>query len=358
MRNKYIAALTLLAGLLLLLLGTGCGQNHQDNDDQTGSSPEPGVILGPSDNPDVAVVDAVINVLDYEIAGNTASGRGGSAAGAPGGPGGSGSGKQIMAKIINPGDDILSQIIATPGVRFKLSVGGGKVSRTSALSTALQIEFKVVEDLNGDKVGGDTIIQTVPVSIIAGKVAKVDLTIRRAGMTDVGSGSAPDPGDGELVYTSAEREDALGIKDDFFGTNYATGEVLYDVDGNEFLSPGTDQVLTDENMNGWPDLTEAPYFDPEVNQPSAPPAFASGMVIAVDLAGYSFDMQTDDGRTVHVQVEPSALIAPIGPDGELLGQVVLDPSMVGRHVQVDGIPLDAQSMIALRVILDPDKPVR
>ncbi|MCC7478669.1 hypothetical protein IT575_09470 [bacterium] len=356
MTTRFLALLALLACLVLAF--SACGENHQDdNVEQNGSTPEPGAGLDPTTNPEEAVVDALINVLDYEIAEDPAADREGSASGTVGGPGGTG-GKKIMAKIINPGDDILSEIIAVPGQRFKLTVGGGRVSKSATLNTALQIEFSVVEDLNGDNVGGDNITQTVPLALIAGKVARVDMTIRRALNSDVGSGNAPEPGSGELVYTEALREDALGAKDDFFGVNYATGQVLFDVDGNEFLDVGDDQVLDDANMNGWPDQTEGDYFDPGVNPPSAAAPFLSGMIISVDLAAYAFDLQTDDGRLIRVTIEPFALIAPLTEGGDLLGQVILDPSMVGTHVSVDGVQLDEQSFLAFRVVLDPAKPTR
>jgi hypothetical protein len=344
--------LLLLACVMLGQAACGSGSSNLGNGgiDNSDGLPAFPPDIPQSSNQDEAVLEGIIRVVDFAPPESAAPDPGG--AGGPGAPGAT-SGFNIMAKIINPGDDILSQTPVLPGTTYRLTVLRSQLGTANSIKAALAFSFEVNEDLDGDDIGGDTISQTIPVTLTLGTVSRVNVDISKGVPAEAGApapnvdpSTAPDKG--ELVYTFVDRDDAAASADSYFGTNYADGQTIVDADGNGFLRPGDDRVIEDGDSDGWADSSEEVFFDAA----NADQVF-EGQVTAVDLAKYTFTMLSS-GKTITVHLDPFVTIQPVAADGTLLGQVVFSSDLVGKGVNVSGFSTGTtDELLGLRVVILP-----
>jgi hypothetical protein len=327
--------LTLLLLCMVMPVGAGCGSGSGGDD---GNTPPPGFPtpdLSPSLDPLQAEVAGEVDFDGFTlyVDPDPEAGHGGSAIGAATG---------IMAKIIDPGDDILSEkpILVNGGYRL----GFRPAVSAKPIKVKVLFEMRVNEDLNGDGTGGDLLRQTVPMTVIQGKAALLNLSVRRADPRVVSPVFTPTAG--ETLYTSIAQTDTSGTRDSYFATLVASGEVVFDQDGDSVLAPGEDAVYNDTDQNGWPDESEAEYA-----APGASISELEGVVASVDPPNRTISISVN-GSVKTLQVDPFAVIQQLGLDGELLGQLTLEFALTGRTVRIESFGSDT-ALTATRILVLP-----
>ncbi len=249
---------------------------------------------------------------------------------------------KATARLLDPGDDILSEQM--PGVdgRFLLAT-------TEPVTTGIvEIEFRVEEDVDGDGEGEDTISQRIPVALKPGRTATLSLELNKGEADGIDSelAVAPQNGTGEFMLTRYEALDANGSHESFYGTFFATGSVVYDVDRDEFLEIGDDVSGSDSNTNGWADDAEALFAaDP------APMGFLEGVISGVNTASQQFTVRLPDGSTTTVSLQPFAGLEVLDEDGQFVGPTSLGPHLVGRQAYVEGSTGPGDTFLASWVVV-------
>jgi len=331
-----------IAWAVLLLLLAGCrGHGNRPDEGTAGEFPEPP--LDGNANPDEAALSGSIS-----LSGLTLDGEGGhiasDAGGFTGSPGAGGippiGQPGIMARIVDPGDDILNSTFTDASGFYALSLG------TTAL-VKLQVELRVVEDIDGDGTGGDTILQSVPVSLVQGKAAVVNLQFSLGSPLQADGSVFPEGGSGGLIITEMYQEDGNGTKNDFFGTLPGLGEMVFDRDGDHFLQRGPDPTYVDGDKNGWPDPSEMAYSDP-----AALPTELDGTISAVSIPELTMSLLLSDGSTKTIIIDPFTTIQQLSADGTYLGELTFDASLVGRSAHVSCLDTPAGVVAGMVVVLD------
>lgn len=335
------------AAIALLMVATAASCRH------THPFPEPGEpALEPPrpDLPDAQGSSAEISGSVYLVGLTISDGHAASAedpGGFPGDPGG-GSGPGIgvpgiRVKILDPGDDILSETVTVADGSYALSLD------TSVLGK-LAVELEVAEDVDGDGSGGDLITQALPINVEAGKLATVDVTFALGLSSETGGGLFPD---GEpVLFVEVFQADLNGARTDLLAQG-PNGELVIDKDGDQFLEPGDDAVYTDLDRNGVPDSYE------EALDPSDAPATQSpyeGVVVAVNVSALTLELQLIDGSLRHFEVSPFAAIYPLLGGEDYLDEVPFDQSLVGQQVfvfAVEGVDGPIADMIGVLGPADP-----
>jgi hypothetical protein len=280
---------------------------------------------------------------------------------------------KVMARLLDPEDDILRT--AYPG-----TTGSYRLDYDKSLSKGkLRLTVRVQEDVNGDGTGGDTIYQTFPVSLVLGRVCKLNVTLAPASKTFLGSMQAAG---GMVLSTGIDQLDANGANATQFGTFFAEGQVVFDQDKDGTLELGDDYSAADPDVNGWPDISEAAYSDSASMSPGLGLPFEtlSGQVLAVDLAAHTLSVRdTASGLSRLVlydpllcRIEPYVPVTPApgdsgGPGGNAAGgepgvepmpaydyfpPVPLDTNLVGRKVIINGFTTSAGFQALQIVVLD------
>lgn len=314
--------------------------------------PEPGNSGGEVSRPELpdaeqislAEVSGTVMLAGLTLDGSltaSATGGGGFTGGGGGaiGPGGSAPG--VLIKIYNPGDDILRQTVTGANGSYKLTLDTAVVGK-------LSVQMQVVEDLDGDGQGGDTVTQVVPVNLAVGKAATVNFSFAY-GASAPSAGGGLFPPDQLLLTVDIQQQDLNGDRRDFLAQG-PNGELVIDKDGDQFLEPGDDAVYVDANHNGVPDNYEA--IDTPVSG-SPGQDYIEGLVSSVDLAALTFVLDTPDGGSLTIALSPFAGVFPLEDAlGTYLGEVPFDASLVGRHVAAFGTK-EEQRFVADLVVLFP-----
>jgi hypothetical protein len=287
---------------------------------------------GPKILPPIDGLQAVLDALEAGTAGkSTLRGTIELVGLTPVAPVGAPTGATIMGKIIDPGDDILITTPITPGAEYQIEVDGDVDAR-------LQLELQVEEDIDGDAQAPDTIVASVPVDLAAGKVSTADLTIRKAVVQQGAPGSDGPPVveevffpqlGGEVLLLELEQSDASGSNAQIYAVTGASA--VFDADGDRFVEQGDDTVYDDADQDGWPDSSEAVFA-------AADPVALSleGTVSEIDRAARTLTVRAADGTETVVTVDAFASIVPVTVEGDVLGRLLLDQTLVGRQVQVYG----------------------
>ncbi|MDQ3023006.1 MAG: hypothetical protein M3R04_01280 [bacterium] len=261
-------------------------------------------------------------------------------------PVGAGTSASIMAKIIDPGDDILRETPIMPGNNFQIAVD-------QAVAGKLQLEFSVNEDVNGDGTTPDTVVTAVPIDLPLGRVASMNMTIRRGvrpASPPVGPqlGQAEEvffPATGEVLLVDLTQSDASGPKSNFYAVT-PSDTSIFDADGDRFIEAGDDTIYVDNDENGWPDGSEAAYSNADAGDLQL-----NGTVSAVSRVSREVTLRLSGSDILAtVIVDPFASILPLAEDGTLLGSLILDQSLVGRTVQVYGLKNGAENRATLVVV--------
>jgi hypothetical protein len=321
----------LLVYVLTALAACGMGGSNIGGTPGGGGFPSPP--LNPSEDPEQA---EIAGEIDFE--GFTLFTDGGEPGPKEGEAVTAGSG--VMAKILDPGDDILSEK-ALP-VRGTYRIGFRPSLKTGTIRAKIQFEMRVVEDLDGDGSGGDTLLQVVPVTLQYGRAARLNITVRPASPTDVNEVLAP--ATGAVLFTSLEQTDAAGEKENVYATLVASDQQIFDRDGDNVLEPGEDSIFSDGDANGWPDSSEDAYGDP-----ASAVAEISGIVTEVDPVAQRIAVSSE-GTIYSFDVDPFAVIQQLAADGTLLGQLTLERSLTGREVRVQATDLNGR-LTAQRILV-------
>lgn len=234
---------------------------------------------------------------------------------------------KATARLLDPGDDILSEDV--PGIdgRFLLAT-------TAPVSAGIvEIEFRVEEDIDGDGTGEDTIVQRIPIALKPGRTATLNLELSKGEADGIDSELvvAPQNGTGEFMLTRYEALDARGSHENFYGTFFAAGSVVYDVDRDEFLELGDDVSGSDSNANGWADEAEAQF-----GADAGPQAFLQGVIAGVNTANQQFTVRLPDSSTTTVILQPFAGLEVLDEEGQFVGPTSLGPHLVGKQAYIVG----------------------
>jgi len=257
---------------------------------------------------------------------------------------------RLLVRLVDPEDDILSETFPDVGGRFALEYSG------PVINAVLDVQFTVAEDLNGDGEGGDLLTHSVPVGLRPGRVAQVNLTLARQ---TAGTGlNKPLPGvadlellpdTGELLLVSYSGQDGNGLHNEFYGVSFAAGQTIFDTDGDQFLETGDDVAGVDEDTDGWIDTYEADFST------AAEPQTVFGVVTNVSKANRTLSLAVEGSGAVLVLVDPFTPIEPLAPDDEFYGELPLDTGLIGRQVQVFGLPAP-DGFLALWIVVLPPEP--
>lgn len=344
----------LWVALTVALLAAGChggGTNAPMGQDNT---PEPAAATTANDlrmpveqDPQVAGVEGVLTVEGFTVLDPTAQ--------EPPGAGASALTSLVpdyrfLVRLVDPEDDILSETNPDVGGRFALQYSG------TVINAKLQVEFSVEEDLDGDGTGGDALMHSVPVGLRPGRVAQVDLTLSRQ-TADTGMGKPfPNvvdlelyPASGVLMIATYTAQDGNGLHNEFYGVNFSDGQTVFDTDGDQFLEPGDDVVGRDADSDGWIDSYEADFAS------NADPQTIFGVVTNVSRANRLLTLTSMENDTQQVLVDPFTPIEPLAQDDQFYGELPLDAGLIGRQVQVFGLPT-ADGFLALWIVVLPDEP--
>lgn len=216
-------------------------------------------------------------------------------------------GAKLMGRLLDPGDDILSVVI--PGIdgRYEL------FTTQSVTEAKLQLEFRVLEDVDGDGQGNDLIVHTVPVLLVPGFISIVNMTISPGTIHNLAPELQSEDGQGGFsVVVGVERTDGNGEYDETFAL-FPDGLLYIDDDNDEFIEPGQDSFWEDANRNGWPDSEEEGYDGFSISDW----VYLEGKVLSVDTAG----------QTLFLFVDFAEVLPPNGIPQH-------DPSLTGEVLQV------------------------
>jgi hypothetical protein len=272
---------------------------------------------------------------------------------------------KVMARLLDPEDDILRTTY--PG-----TTGSYRLDYDKSLSQGkLRLTVRVQEDLNGDGTGGDTLDLRFPVSLVLGRVCKLNVTLAPASKTFIGLLPA---GGGIVLSARIDQLDANGANTAQSGTFFATGRVVIDQDKDGTLELGDDFSAPDTNRDGWADSSEAAYSGatPIVGGAGVPFETLNGQVRAVDLAAYTLTVRDSTSGADRLvlydpllcSIEPYIPVTPEPPLGAEPGgsepmpgydyfpPVPLDSSLVGRMVIINGFTTDAGFQATQIVVLD------
>ncbi|GEM_PF-2204452 len=251
---------------------------------------------------------------------------------------------RVLVRLLDPGDDILSEVNPDLSGDFRLEYIG------DALDAKLQVEFTVVEDLDGDGEGEDLVTQSVPLALAPGHVAEVSLHLALADQ-DAPPGGSPLGQEvvvavvGEVLLVELESLDTNGYHDEFYGVFFADGFTIYDVDDDQFLEPGDDYLGSDADSNGWVDPLEQGF-----SAPVAAMEVLEGTVTDVSIADQTLQVRLTDGRLVDILIDQFTSIEPLTAESEFYGTLPLDASLIGRRVQIDAVPV-ADGYLALWIVV-------
>jgi hypothetical protein len=255
---------------------------------------------------------------------------------------GTGTGKlwKIMAHLIDDEYDILSAQVGKDG-SFYLPYAGEKTE------LKLKITIDTTEDLNADSKANDQIVQTVPVKLLPGYVANIQMAVLR------GSQSIMDkalwPSRGAVVVNDIMRLDGNGRDTTFYGTFLADGCDVFSVDGDKFLGL-KDLRLPDLDRNGWPDRNEQLYADPGLTG-----ANVEGTVISVSVVNRTLRLRTANKSELVVYLQPFTGMEAISADGYFdSAKLSLDTKLVKRWVVATG-RMAPEGLLAEWLVIAPAK---
>jgi hypothetical protein len=339
----------------MILILAGCrGDGAADNDQQSPDALDPGIAEGANDErmlqtevPEIASVEGLLVVEGFTILepDDPPPGVASAVTQVPD--------YRLLVRLVDPEDDILNEAYPDISGRFALDYDGPEIN------ARLMVEFKVEEDLDGDGTGEDMLTHSVPLGLKPGRVAQVSITLTRQETESAPGVPIPDVADQELLPESGEMmivrftaQDANGYHNEYYGVLFATGQTVFDQDGDEFLETGDDFVGEDADTDGWIDAYETGYSGPL----AAMEDVYIGIVINVDKANQTLTLELESKETLLVLVDPFTPIEPLSATNEFYGELPLDASLIGRQVQVSGL-LTADGVLALWiVVLESDPP--
>jgi len=299
-----------------------------------------------SDDPSIATVEGLLTVVGFTIVDPGAEvGDEASAVSQV-------SDMRVLVRLVDPEDDILSEVNPDLGGRFSLDYLG----ELSYLK--LEVEFMVAEDLDGDGTGNDTLRQAVPIGLQLGRVAQVNLEFKLNG-ADLGTAAPIElvadtellPEEGEMLLVELSSLDANGAHEEFYGVVYSSQQAIYDLDQDDYLEAGDDYVGVDDNANGWIDELELNYDEATAAMVTG----FNGVITSVDVAEQTFMLQLADTQVLLMTVDAFTSIE-LSDNGQFYGQLTLDSSLIGRRAYVKCLPIP-NGYLALWVVV-PEEPTK
>lgn len=197
----------------------------------------------------------------------------------------------IFVRVIDPGDDILVAGNPFTDGSFELLVPGNPVL------ASLEVELRVLEDLDGDGSGDDSLKQSIPLYLAAGRVHTVSLKLSRSTALNLDPNLKPESG--EVVIASIDKLDAGGHVASELAQFQNSGNLISDFDRDGFIEPGDDVVFEDANNDGTADPLATP---PEAGSGSAAIQTILGTVVSVTETRGQISVRTNDNTIVNVSV--------------------------------------------------------
>jgi hypothetical protein len=242
--------------------------------------------------------------------------------------------ERIMVRLIDPDEDILSEVHPDIGGVFAMDI------TELVVDVELQVEFTVIEDLDGDGEGNEQIIQCVPLKLAPGRTTKVSLDLELVQDNSPAGGQQPYAGDlapdvGSVLLVEVSVQDASGLSEDYYGVFFADGRTVYDEDGDDVLELGDDFAGVDGDLNGLVDPFEPPAEAVDV---PALPVHLEGTVLSVNESQRILQLSTLDNLTLEISVPPNTGIEVYSASpGTFISQGELGDWMVGRYAFVDAL---------------------
>ena len=286
---RWLKMMGVLAAVAGMLGAAGCGSsggNLNSGDQPQVLAPHElvGAVLARlplSPGSTGAVVKGTLKVSDFTIIGNGASQPAQLGVGQTG----------IFVRVIDPGDDIL--VAGNPGAdgSFELLVPG------DAVLARLEVELRVLEDLDGDGNGEDTLRQTVPLYLSSGRVHTVTMQLGRSTALTLDPNLKPETG--EAVIVSIDKLDAGGHIATELAQIPSTGNLIADYDRDSFIEPGDDVAFEDANSDGTGDPLATP---PQAGNGAAAIQTILGTVVSVSETRGRMSIRTNDNTIIEVSV--------------------------------------------------------
>jgi len=260
--------------------------------------------------------------------------------------------ERIMVRLVDPDEDILSEVHPDLGGIFALDYTG------PVIDAELQIDLTVAEDLDGDGAGEEQIVQSVPLKLSPGLTAEVSISIELVPANAPFDGPPPYAGDlapeaGSVLLVDVSVQDASGLSENYYGVFFAEGRTVYDEDGDDVLELGDDYAGEDGNLNGLVDS-----FEPSAGFEDVPfvPVPLEGTVLSVNESQRILQLSTLDDQTLEISVPPNTGIEVYSTSpGTFISQGELGDWMVGRYAFVDALETPT-GYIAEWIVIDEALP--
>jgi hypothetical protein len=279
-----MGVLAVLAGMLGLF---ACGSSKQQVNNPGTQVVEPDALgsaslarLPLSPGAAGTIVKGTLKVRDFTVLDN-GSGKPGPSIPATG----------IFVRVIDPGDDILVAGNPLTNGSYELFVPG------NPLLARLEVELRVLEDLDGDGEGEDTLKQSIPLFLAEGRVHTVSLNLGRSTALSLDPNLEPETG--AVVIASIDKLDAGGHVASEIAQFQNSGNLISDFDRDGFIEPGDDVVFVDANNDGTADPLATP---PEAGSGNAIIQTILGTVVSVSETRGQISVRTNDNTFVDVSV--------------------------------------------------------
>jgi hypothetical protein len=252
---------------------------------------------------------------------------------------------EILVRLVDPGDDILSIVETNPNSTGQFSFEVANPDRRGVL----EVRFRVQADLDGNGTPGDTVVQRVVLGLAAGKVSTADLVLTQQAGLQPATPAQPGVTPPLILTAQVTAVDTEGKHVESRASNYSTGQLVVDVDGDAKFDSVRDLTLADADNDSLPDAAESLYASTAAYQR------VFGLVTRVDEFNREIDILVKDSpelsHSVTVTLDPLAALELYLPKehdpSAMFAQLNLGQFMVGRSVYADGYFTDGATNLEL-----------
>jgi hypothetical protein len=244
----------------------------------------------------------------------------------------------LSVRVIDPGDDILSVSAGNADNQGQFALTLDSVARRRFL---LEVSGNVQEDLNGDGIAGDRLLQRFPVTVLAGRVSTLKIALKLQSGLQPAAPATPGVAPPPVLVASVDALDTDGHRTNSIASDYRDTQVVVDLDGDGVFDPLRDGTLDDKDHDGLPDSLLAMYERTDSY------SSAYGLITAVDQSQHTVQLLVKSGNDVHslrVKIDPFAateLYLPNAPGSDPFALIGFGQFLTGHYAWVDGYFTDA-----------------